>query len=288
MSIEPRERGAGFEFVDDTVGGTIPRQFVPAVEKGIKEALEHGVFAGYPVVDVCARATDGKSHPVDSNETSFRIAGRQAFKDAFLKARPCLLEPIVDLVVEVPSTAMGDITGDLNSRRGRIAGLDSLGNLQVIKAQIPLREILDYSTQLRSMTAGEGSYHFTFSHYDVVPVEDRAGARRPLQAARRGIGGRIRAIVRARATRRPLSRTAFRRAGAACCVRRCVRGRISSPSCAAAAPRTPGGVAPGKTFRVTPSAGKGGSPFTLVQARADEQPEIPRRPPVRRDGGFRC
>lgn len=169
MSIEPRERGSGFEFVDDTVGGTIPRQFIPAVEKGIKEALEHGVFAGYPVVDVRARATDGKSHPVDSNETSFRIAGRQAFKDAFLKARPCLLEPIVDLVVEVPSTSMGDITGDLNSRRGRIAGMDSLGSLQVIKAQIPLREILDYSTTLRSMTAGEGSYHFTFSHYDVVP-----------------------------------------------------------------------------------------------------------------------
>jgi elongation factor G len=169
LSIEPRERGAGFEFVDDVVGGSIPRQFIPAVEKGIKEALEHGVFAGYPVVDVCVRATDGKSHPVDSNETSFRIAGRMAFKDAFLKARPCLLEPIVDLVVEVPSTSMGDITGDLNSRRGRIAGMDSLGSLQVIKAQIPLREILDYSTQLRSMTAGEGSYSFTFSHYDVVP-----------------------------------------------------------------------------------------------------------------------
>jgi elongation factor G len=182
LSIEPRERGAGFEFVDDTVGGTIPRQFVPAVEKGIREALEHGVFAGYPVVDVCARATDGKSHPVDSNETSFRIAGRQAFKDAFLKARPCLLEPIVDLVVEVPSSAMGDITGDLNSRRGRIAGMDSLGNLQVIKAQIPLREILDYSTQLRSMTAGEGSYHFTFSHYDVVPskiAQDLAALYKP-------------------------------------------------------------------------------------------------------------
>jgi elongation factor G len=94
-----------------------------------------------------------------------------AFKDAFLKAKPCLLEPIVDLVVEVPSTAMGDITGDLNSRRGRISGLDSLGSLQVIKAQIPLREILDYSTQLRSMTAGEGSYSFTISHYDVVPAK---------------------------------------------------------------------------------------------------------------------
>jgi len=170
LNIEPRERGKGFEFVDDVVGGTIPRQFIPAVEKGIREALEHGVFAGYPVVDLAVHATDGKSHPVDSNETSFKIAGRMAFKDAFLKARPCLLEPIVDLVVEVPSTAMGDITGDLNSRRGRISGLDSLGNLQIIKAQIPLREILDYSTQLRSMTAGEGSYSFTISHYDVVPA----------------------------------------------------------------------------------------------------------------------
>jgi len=182
VTLEPRERGSGFEFVDDVVGGSIPRQFIPAVEKGIREALEHGVFAGYPVVDVCARATDGKSHPVDSNETSFKIAGRQAFKDAFLKARPCLLEPIVDLVVEVPSTAMGDITGDLNSRRGRISGMDTMGNLQIIKAQIPMREILEYSTTLRSMTAGEGTYSFTFSHYDVVPAkiaQDLAAAYQP-------------------------------------------------------------------------------------------------------------
>jgi elongation factor G len=182
LRIEPKERGAGFEFVDDVVGGSIPRQFIPAVEKGIKEALEHGVFAGYPVVDLCVRAYDGKSHPVDSNETSFKIAGRMAFKDAFLKAKPVLLEPIVDLVVEVPASAMGDITGDLNSRRGRISGMDTLGSMQVIKAQIPLREILEYSTTLRSMTAGEGTYSFTVSHYDVVPskiAQDLASAYKP-------------------------------------------------------------------------------------------------------------
>ncbi len=169
LKIEPKERGAGFEFSDEVVGGTIPRQFIPAVEKGIREALEHGVFAGYPVCDMVVRVYDGKYHAVDSNETSFRIAGRMAFKDAFLKAKPVLLEPIVDLLVEVPSAAMGDVTGDLNSRRGRISGMDSLGNLQIIKAQIPLREILDYSTKLRSMSAGEGAYSYTISHYDVVP-----------------------------------------------------------------------------------------------------------------------
>jgi elongation factor G len=170
LKIEPKERGAGFEFSDEVTQGKIPRQFIPAVEKGIVAGLATGVFAGYPIVDVVARVYDGKHHEVDSNETSFRIAGWRAFKDAFQKAKPCLLEPIVDLVVEVPSTSMGDITGDLNSRRGRISGMDSVGNLQIIKAQIPLREILDYSTQLRSMTAGEGSYSFTFNHYDVVPA----------------------------------------------------------------------------------------------------------------------
>jgi elongation factor G len=182
LKVEPRERGAGFEFADEVTQGKIPRQFIPAVEKGIVAGLPTGIFAGYPIVDVVARVYDGKHHEVDSNETAFRIAGWRAFKDAFQKSKPCLLEPIVDLVVEVPSASMGDITGDLNSRRGRISGMDSLGNLQIIKAQIPLREILDYSTQLRSMTAGEGSYSFTVSHYDVVPAriaQELAAAYKP-------------------------------------------------------------------------------------------------------------
>jgi elongation factor G len=170
LKVEPKERGAGFEFSDEVTQGKIPRQFIPAIEKGIVAGLAGGCFAGYPIVDVVVRVFDGKHHDVDSNETSFRIAGWRAFKDGFLKAKPVLLEPIVDLVVEVPAHAMGDITGDLNSRRGRVSGVDSLGNLQVIKAQIPLREILDYSTKLRSMTAGEGSYTFTVSHYDPVPA----------------------------------------------------------------------------------------------------------------------
>ena len=179
LKVEPRERGSGFEFVDEVVGGAIPKNFLPAVEKGIVAALDGGVFAGYPVVDVCVRVYDGKHHPVDSNETSFKMAGAKAFKDGFLKAKPCLLEPIVDLEVEVPASAMGDITGDLNSRRGRIQGMDTVGNLQIIRAQVPLKEMLTYSTDLRSMTAGEGSYTFTFSHYDVLPAklaeEVRAG-----------------------------------------------------------------------------------------------------------------
>lgn len=182
LRVEPRERGSGFQFVDDVTQGKIPRQFIPAVEKGILAGLPTGVFAGYPIVDVCARVYDGKHHEVDSNETSFKIAAWRAFKDGFQKAKPCLLEPIVDLVIEVPSTSMGDITGDLNSRRGRIVGMDSVGSLQIIKAQVPLREILDYSTQLRSMTAGEGNYSYTFSHYDVVPgkiAQELAASYRP-------------------------------------------------------------------------------------------------------------
>ncbi len=179
LRVAATERGEGFQFEDKVVGGSIPKNFMPAVEKGIVASLEGGVFAGYPVVDVRVEVYDGKHHPVDSNETSFKSAGSKAFRDAFLKAKPALLEPMVDLEVEVPASAMGDITGDLNSRRGRIQGMDTVGTLQIIKAQVPLREIQTYSTDLRSMTAGEGSYTFTHSHYDIVPAklaeEIRAG-----------------------------------------------------------------------------------------------------------------
>ena len=170
LRVEPMERGAGFEFVDDIFGGAIPKQFLPAIEKGIRECLDEGVIAGYPVQDVKASVYDGKYHDVDSKEIAFKIAGRRAFEDAIGKAKPVLLEPIVDLEVTIPATFMGDITGDLNSRRGRIQGMDAgPGGLQIIRAKAPLAEVATYNTQLRSMTGGQGSYSMSFSHYEPVP-----------------------------------------------------------------------------------------------------------------------
>ena len=170
MRLEPLERGAGFEFNNSVFGGAIPSNFMPAIEKGVRERLEKGVLAGYPVADVKADVYDGSYHSVDSDEQSFKIAGARAFQDGFLNSKPVLLEPIVNIEVTVPGKFMGDITGDLSGRRGRIAGMDSMGNLQVIKAQVPMKEIGRYSTELRSMTGGEGSYTIEFSHYDVVPA----------------------------------------------------------------------------------------------------------------------
>lgn len=171
LKVEPMERGAKdpLDFVDDTVGGSIPRQFLPAVEKGIRQKMTEGVIAGYPVVDVRVKVYDGKYHEVDSKEIAFVIAGRNAFADAVEKAKPSLLEPIMNISIEVPSRFMGDITGDLNTRRARIQGMDSAGDIQIIHAQAPLAEMQTYSTQLRSITAGEGSFAMEFSHYDVVP-----------------------------------------------------------------------------------------------------------------------
>ncbi len=169
LILEPVERGEGFVFSDEIVGGVIPRQFIPAVEKGIRETLDSGVIAGFPVVDVKARIIDGKHHDVDSSEASFKIAASRAFKEAFTNAKPVLLEPMVVLEVSVPSRFMGDINSDLNSRGARIQGMDAMGDLQIIKALVPLREVQRYSTELRSVTAGEGSYTLTFSHYDIIP-----------------------------------------------------------------------------------------------------------------------
>jgi elongation factor G len=169
IKLEPNQRGAGFTFIDKITQGRIPSQYIPAVEKGVKEQLEKGVIAGYPVVDVQVTLYDGSYHEVDSSEASFKIAASKAFQAAFREARPVLLEPIVNMEVIVPSRFMGDITGDLNSRRGRIMGLDAQGDLQIIKVQIPFAEIINYSTELRSITAGEGSYSIEFSHYDIVP-----------------------------------------------------------------------------------------------------------------------
>jgi len=171
LKVEPLPRGAPdpLDYVDDVVGGAIPRQFLPAIEKGIRQKMAEGVVAGYPVVDVRVRVYDGKYHDVDSKEIAFIIAGRNAFAEAVQKAKPVLLEPVVNVEIEIPSRFMGDITSDLNTRRARISGMDSAGDTQIIKATVPLAEMQTYSTQLRSITAGEGSFHMEFSHYDVVP-----------------------------------------------------------------------------------------------------------------------
>ncbi len=169
LRVIPQERGVGFEFVDATFGGSVPRNYLPAIEKGVIDQMSKGVIAGYPVVDVRVEVYDGKHHDVDSDEHSFKIAGARAFRDGFEKARPVLLEPVVILEVAVPSRFMGDINGDLNGRRGRIAGMEAIGETQVIKAQVPLKEVQTYAADLRSITQGEGSYSFEFSHYDIVP-----------------------------------------------------------------------------------------------------------------------
>ncbi|MCB9829653.1 MAG: elongation factor G [Planctomycetes bacterium] len=169
LRVSPKTRGEGFEFVDEVVGGSIPRQFIPAVEKGIVEQCEKGVLAGYPFVDVAATVHFGKFHDVDSDEFSFKLASRQAFRLAVRNARPALLEPILKVDIEVPARFLGDISGDLNSRRGRIMTMNQEGDLAHIEAQVPLSEMTQYSTELRSITAGEGDYSFVFDHYDVVP-----------------------------------------------------------------------------------------------------------------------
>ncbi len=170
LRIEPLERGAGFEFVSEVVGGAIPSQFLPAVEKGIRDVMENGVIAGFSMQDIRAVATDGKYHPVDSKEVAFVAAGREAFMDAVEKARPLVLEPIVNLEVVAPGDAVGAITGDLSSRRGRINGTDIRPRGMVaINAQVPLAEVEGYESQLKSITGGEGAYNMEFSHYEAVP-----------------------------------------------------------------------------------------------------------------------
>lgn len=169
IKVEPRERGSGFEFVDEIKGGVIPREFIPAVEKGIKEAMETGVVAGYPVVDVCVRLYDGSYHEVDSSELAFKIAASMAFKDAVRRAAPVILEPIMKVEVVVPEDFMGVVIGDLSSRRGRIIGTELRGGMQAIRAEVPLAEMFGYATNLRSLTEGRGSFTMEFSHYAEVP-----------------------------------------------------------------------------------------------------------------------
>jgi elongation factor G len=169
IKIEPVERGKGFEFLDEITQGKIPSQYVPSVEKGIRETLEKGVIAGYPVTDVCVRLTDGSYHEVDSGPESFRIAGSKAFKAGFLAANPVLLEPVVNLQVYCPARFIGDVTGQLTSRRGRIQTVETDNDMQIVKAQAPLMEVANYSTELNTITAGEGYFTMELSHYDVLP-----------------------------------------------------------------------------------------------------------------------
>jgi elongation factor G len=170
VQLEPLPRGKGFEFVDAIVGGAIPRTYIPAVEKGIVEAAQKGVLAGFPCVDFKATVDDGSYHAVDSSEMAFKIAGSLAFKKAAEEAQPVLLEPIMYVTITAPDEFMGDIMGDLNGRRGRVLGMDSAGKNQVIKANVPMAEFLTYAPDLRSMTGGRGIYTMEFSHYDEVPA----------------------------------------------------------------------------------------------------------------------
>ncbi|MBN1662293.1 MAG: elongation factor G [Deltaproteobacteria bacterium] len=169
LDIEPLPRGTGFEFADKIVGGVIPGQYRPAVEKGIVEAMLEGVLAGYPTVDIKVSLVDGSYHTVDSSEMAFKIAGSMGFKKGILACQPTLLEPIVNIDIEIPDEYMGDVIGDLNSRRGRVLGMDSKGSHQIIKGQVPLAEILKYAPDLRSMTSGRGTFTYEHSHYEEVP-----------------------------------------------------------------------------------------------------------------------
>ncbi len=175
LKVEPLERGAGFEFVDAVVGGAIPGQYLPAVEKGVRELLDEGFVGGYPIQDVRVTITDGKHHPVDSKEVAFKTAGKFAFRDALQKARPVLLEPIVTLEVVVPEDKMGAITGDMSSRRGKVLGTDlGGGEMVTIKANAPLAEVTQYQSMLKSVTGGLGSFAMELSHYEPTPAQVQA------------------------------------------------------------------------------------------------------------------
>jgi elongation factor G len=169
IDMEPLPHGGGFEFVDDIVGGAVPRQFIPSVEKGMRNRMTRGVIAGYPVTDVRVRLFDGKYHDVDSDSRSFEIAASKGFQAAFKLAKPYLLEPIMKIQVQCPSDCMGDVIGDLNHRRGRVEGMDSTPKGEVIRALVPMSETLKYSSDLRSITGGRGGFSIEFSHYDELP-----------------------------------------------------------------------------------------------------------------------
>jgi elongation factor G len=170
IKMEPNETGKGFEFVDAIKGGTVPREFIPAVEKGLIDTLPNGVLAGFPVVDVKITLFDGSYHDVDSNENAFKMAASMAFKDAMRKASPVLLEPMMAVEVETPEDYMGNVMGDLSGRRGMVQGMEDLpGGIKAVKAEVPLAEMFGYSTQLRSLSQGRATYSMEFKHYSEAP-----------------------------------------------------------------------------------------------------------------------
>jgi elongation factor G len=169
LEIEPLPRGSGCEFTDKVVGGRIPKNYIPAVEKGVNEGFQEGVLAGYPVVDIKAIVYDGSFHPVDSSEICFKIAGAGALRKGLSQGQPILLEPIMNIRVTIPENFTGDIIGDLNTKRARVQGMNSGGGINIIEAQVPQAEILRYTIDLKSITQGRGSYTVEFSHYEQVP-----------------------------------------------------------------------------------------------------------------------
>ncbi len=184
LEISPAEQGAGYVFLDEIVGGAIPRQYIPAVEKGIGEAMVGGVLAGYPMVDVQVRLVDGSFHAVDSSEMAFKVAGSLGFKKGAVQCKPTLLEPIMKLVVMVPEDAMGDVMGDISSRRGRVLGMDAKGSIQVISALVPMAEVLTYQPELTSMTGGRGAFTMELDHYEEVPGDVQAKIVEAYEAAK--------------------------------------------------------------------------------------------------------
>jgi elongation factor G len=179
LEVRPGERGSGFVFEDKITQGRIPREYIPATEKGIRDALTTGVVAGYPVLDIAVALVDGSYHPVDSSEQAFQIAGSLAIKDAMRKADPCLLEPIMKVTVTMPEEHLGDVMGDLSSRRGHILGMEGKGTSQSVRANVPLAEMFGYATVLRSMTSGRATYSMEFDHYAELPpnLADTVGRR---------------------------------------------------------------------------------------------------------------
>jgi elongation factor G len=185
--MEPLPRGGNFEFVNEIFGGSIPKNYIPAVEKGIVEAAQRGYLAGYPMVDFRVTLYDGSYHDVDSNELSFKTAGRIAFRKAMEQAKPTLLEPVMHAEITAPDEFAGAIMGDLNSRRGRISGMENKGGNTIVKAMVPMSEMLTYGTDLTAMTQGRGSFNMEMDHYDVVPAVQQEKIIATAKAA--GVGG---------------------------------------------------------------------------------------------------
>ena len=184
LRIKPNERGKGFEFINSIVGGVISQPFIPSVEKGVRAAMEKGPVAGYPVVDVIVELFYGKEHPVDSKDIAFQLAGRYGFQEIVQNCRPVLLEPIVNMEIVFPAQYFGAISGDISSRRGRPTGTDQMGDMQVLKCQVPLAEVMDYGQTLNSITGGEGFYTMELSHYEMVPpaIAQQVAARARMEA----------------------------------------------------------------------------------------------------------